>query len=168
MRSLVTFPHPKNWGLSQDFTRPGVLALGENKRHAGILPKATGKQNPRTSDFRKHDIRSHLGPDKMPGCSSEPQTGTSAGVASLRRQLAPKMKLHRTGALTINLCGEGPEACVQAASENNCGWRGMRSSCSSVARRTDLPPDRISRSRSRRPSMARTTEPIWSKTRALR
>ena len=70
-------------GLFHDFTRPGVLALGENKWHAGILPKAKAQQNPRTSDCRKQEIGSHLGLDKMPGRSSEPQTRTPGG-ASLR------------------------------------------------------------------------------------
>ena len=73
----------KRMGLFHDFTRPGVLALGENKWHAGILPKAKAQQNPRTSDCRKQEIGSHLGLDKMPGRSSEPQTRTPGG-ASLR------------------------------------------------------------------------------------
>ena len=64
----------------------------------------------------------------------------------LRRQPTPRRKPHRPRAVPINQCGEGPRACIQAASENSSAWRGNRSSISSVVTRTDPPPDLISRS----------------------
>ena len=79
-----------------------------------------------STNFRLQETRDRVpsGPRRDARTLQRTPNRDLGGRASLRRQLAPKRKLHRTGALTINLCGEGPDACVQAASEKQLRLEG--------------------------------------------